>query len=82
MDVSGTIRDRSVKAAVDIALSGLRITPDTVLTSASDRLLRNVGHPQGKEFLKTALLLSKRRLPEMAPSVRKSILNFIANVYF
>lgn len=82
MSRMNTVREKTAKAIAGSALWLVKSTPDVLLTSGSDWFLRNVSYPEGRDFLKTILLLAKRHLHEMSPAVQKSILNFIANILF
>ena len=66
--------------AVSSALAIIRVTPDRLLLTFADRCLRNIQYPDGRDFLKTILLLAKRHLHQMSPAVQKSILNFITKL--
>lgn len=72
-------------AELMLAASGLYAVshmPDGALMAAVDLGLRNMKYAEGRDFVKTILLLAKRRLPDLAPEVQKSILNFITNQVF
>ncbi len=80
MSVMVSVRERAGGAVVSGGNELLRRTPDRLLDAAADVLLRNMKYPEGREFMKTALLLAKRHLHTMSPAVQRSILNFLANV--
>jgi MoaA/NifB/PqqE/SkfB family radical SAM enzyme len=68
------------KVVITGGLSAMRVMPDSLLMAAAEVCLRDVNHPEGRDFLKTILLLSKRHLAEKSPAVQRSIMNFLANV--
>lgn len=68
------------KTLMSGGLASVKVTPDFALMAAADLCLRGVNYPEGREFLKTILLLSKRHLDDKAPAVQRSILNFLANI--
>ncbi len=80
MEETGSYSTAIARVLISGGLSALRATPDNLLMRAADLGLRDVNYPEGRDFLKTILLLSKRHLGEKAPAVQRSILNFLANV--
>lgn len=66
--------------AVSSALAIIRVTPDRFLLTFAERCLRNIQYPEGRDFLKTILLLAKRHLHQMSPAVQKSILNSVTKL--
>jgi MoaA/NifB/PqqE/SkfB family radical SAM enzyme len=66
--------------AVSSALAIIRVTPDRFLMTFADRCLRDIRYPEGRDFLKTILLLIKRHLHRMSPAVQKSTLNLVARL--
>jgi len=80
MGIYQSSKTKAVKALVSGGLSTMRVVPDTLLMRTADWCLRDINYPEGRDFLKTILLLAKRQLDTKAPAVQQSILNFIANV--
>ena len=80
MSALESVKSSAVRGMVSGALSILRVTPDRILTAGADRCLRDIRYPEGRDFLKTILLLAKRHLPRMSPAVQKSVLNFVARL--
>lgn len=58
----------------------LRLIPDRVLMALGERGLRNIEYPDGREFMKTALLVAKRDLPHMAPAVRRTVIRTLSKL--
>jgi len=79
MGIYQSSKTKAVKALVSGGLSTMRVVPDTLLMRTADWCLRDINYPEGRDFLKTILLLAKRQLDTKAPAVQQSILNFIAN---
>ena len=77
-----SVRDSTGRVVVAGASSAIRRAPDGLLNFGAERLLQNIPYPEGREFLKTILLLTKRHLDRMSPAVQKSILNFVSDVLF
>jgi len=82
MDGLKSIKLSAERRAVMAASTVVRYSPDGLLNAAAEWLLGGVAYPDGRDFLKTILLLAKRHLHEMSPSVQRSILNFVANILF
>jgi len=80
MSALESVKSSAVRSMVSGALSILRVTPDRILTAGADRCLRDIHYPEGRDFLKTILLLAKRHLHRMSPAVQKSVLNFVARL--
>lgn len=58
----------------------MRATPDRLLMEFGERGLRKIEYPEGREFMKTALLLSKRNLKSMSPAVRRSVIGTLSKL--
>lgn len=82
MDNSACNRFSASRIAASGGLSLLRHTPDPVLTAAVDFFLKDMSYTDGREFVKTILLMSKRELAQKSPAVQKSIMNLISNQLF
>jgi len=80
MSALESVKSSAVRGMVSGALSILRVTPDRILTAGADRCLRDIRYPEGRDFLKTILLLTKRHLHRMSPVVQRSVLNFVARL--
>lgn len=48
--------------------------------TTADYCLREIDYPEGRDFLKTIMLLSKRQLHTKSPAVQSAIINFLANI--
>ena len=79
MSIIESSKRSATRAAVSGGLAAIRVIPDSVLTAAGRRCVRYISYPEGREFLTTILLLTKRHLKRMSPAVQKSTLNSIAN---
>jgi MoaA/NifB/PqqE/SkfB family radical SAM enzyme len=73
-------RDSAGHAVVSAGSAAIKHAPDGLLDFGAERLLQNIPYPEGRDFLKTILLLTKRHLDRMSPAVQRSILNFVADV--
>lgn len=80
MNIYDRARESAAKGLVSGGLGAIRVTPDRVLMRTADWFLRDLNYPEGRDFLKTILLLSKKHLHKMSPAVQKSILNFVSNI--
>jgi MoaA/NifB/PqqE/SkfB family radical SAM enzyme len=77
-----SLRERLECAAVSGAMAAMRATPDRLLMDFSERGLRTIEYPEGREFMKTAILLSKRNLRNMTPAVRRSVIGTLSKLLF
>lgn len=75
-----SLKTSMARALISGGLTAMRMTPDSALMASADFFLRDVHYPEGRDFLKTILLLARRHLHEKSPAVQRSILNFIANI--
>ncbi len=80
MREDSSIRRAAIRAILTGGLLSLKATPDSALMAIADWCLRDIDYPEGRDFLKTILLLTKKHLHQMSPAVQKSILNFVANI--
>ena len=58
----------------------MRVTPDRLLMDLGEKGLRNIEYPEGREFMKTALLLSKRDLKQKSPAVRRAVMGTLTKL--
>jgi MoaA/NifB/PqqE/SkfB family radical SAM enzyme len=75
-------RDSAGHIVASVGSTAIKHAPDDLLNFGAERLLQNIPYPEGRDFLKTILLLTKRHLDRMSPAVQRSILNFVADVLF
>ena len=75
-----SLKRSTARTVVSSALTAIRVTPDRLLMAGAERCLRGIHYPEGRDFLKTILLLTKRHLNRMSPAVQKSILSFVTNI--
>jgi len=80
MDTYRYARTKMAQAMGRPAHFVLRHTPDQVLMTTADYCLREIDYPEGRDFLKTIMLLSKRQLHTKSPAVQSAIINFLANI--
>jgi len=81
MGVLRSAKEMAVRTVVSGGHTAIRYAPDRVLNMSADWFLRDMPYPDGRDFLKTLLLLAKRNLHEMSPAVQRSALNFVATVF-
>ncbi len=75
-----TMKTVTARAAVTAGIAVLKVTPDRLLMDLGERGLRKIEYPEGREFMKTALLLAKRNLGRMAPAVRRSVVSTLSRL--
>ncbi len=56
------------------------MTPDRMLMAFGDKALRRIEYPDGRDFMKTSLLMLKRDLRNKSPQVRRSVLGTLAKL--
>ncbi|MDD5448402.1 MAG: radical SAM protein, partial [Actinomycetota bacterium] len=74
--VTQRVKSGSVAAAVNIA----RMLPEKQMMSISERFISTINYPEGRDFLRTAMFMIKRRLPELSPSCQRGVVNFMSNL--
>ncbi len=80
MGIYVSLQEQLARAAVTGAMAAMRATPDRMLMDFGERGLRKIEYPEGREFMKTALLLSKRNLKHMSPAVRTAVIGTLSKL--
>ncbi|MBN1288529.1 MAG: radical SAM protein [Actinobacteria bacterium] len=69
----------AAKTLVKGSLASFRAIPERSLMAAADIGLKKIDYAEGRDYMKTLILLAKRNLDKLSPDVQKRVAGFIGN---
>lgn len=70
----------AAKALVKGGLASFKAIPERSLLAAADIGLKKIDYPEGRDYMKTLILLAKRNLGKLSPGVQNAVARIIGDV--
>ncbi|MBN2169510.1 MAG: radical SAM protein [Actinobacteria bacterium] len=80
MSIVESSKSVAAKTLVKGGLASFKAIPERSLMAAADIGLRKIDYAEGREYMKTLMLLAKRNIDRLSPDVQKRVAEFISNL--